>query len=204
VRRPVDVDDDVGDAPARLRERFLQLGLVVDVRRPGVLDPVGERRDDRRRDRGVPVLEEERRDRRLEQRRGDVPALDDPLELLGGETLPRRGREPLTEVQLARDRRAALARDDVRADLREPALGRVRVAVVQLLRDRELEDAVAEELEPLVRGSAVGRPRRMGEDVLDPLARQRVDQAAEVGRVAGRRRAATGAWRRSRRPAPRS
>ena len=48
------------------------------------------------------------------------------------------------------------------------------------MRDRELEDAVAEELEPLVRGAAVGRPRRMGEDRLGELRRELVDQLREV------------------------
>ena len=48
------------------------------------------------------------------------------------------------------------------------------------MRDRELEDAVAEELEPLVRGATVGRPRRMGEDRLGELRRELVDQLREV------------------------
>jgi hypothetical protein len=46
--------------------------------------------------------------------------------------------------------------------------------------DRELEDAVAEELEPLVRGGTVGRPRRMGEYRLGELRRELVDQMREV------------------------
>jgi hypothetical protein len=203
VRGALDVGDDVGDAAARLRERLLQLGLVVDVRRARVLDPVGEGGDDRRRDRLVPVLEVEGCDRGLEQRGRDVAALDDPAELLVGD-VARQLREPLAEPQLARDGGAALARDDVRADLREPPLGGVRVPVVQLLRDRELEDAVAQELEALVGGGAVGRPGRVREDVLEPLARQPLDQRAEPAGIAGRRGAATGAWRRSRRPARRS
>jgi hypothetical protein len=48
--------------------------------------------------------------------------------------------------------------------------------------DRELEDAVAEELEALVRCRAIVRPRRMSEDVLEPVGRELVDQAAELGR----------------------
>jgi hypothetical protein len=55
------------------------------------------------------------------------------------------------------------------------------MAGVQRMRDRELEDAVAEELEPLVRGATVARPRRMGKDVLRQLRRERVDQVREVG-----------------------
>jgi hypothetical protein len=48
------------------------------------------------------------------------------------------------------------------------------------VRNRQLEDAVAEELEPLVRGATVGRPRRMGEDRLGELRRELVDQLREV------------------------
>jgi hypothetical protein len=49
------------------------------------------------------------------------------------------------------------------------------------MRDRELEDAVTEELEPLVGGAAVARPRRVGEDRVGELRRERVDQLREVG-----------------------
>jgi hypothetical protein len=55
------------------------------------------------------------------------------------------------------------------------------MARVERMGDRELEDAVAEELEPLVRGATVARPRRMGEDGLRQLRRERVDQLREVG-----------------------
>ena len=46
--------------------------------------------------------------------------------------------------------------------------------------DGEAEDAVAEELEPLVRGATVARPRRVREDGLRQLRRERVDQLREV------------------------
>ena len=49
-------------------------------------------------------------------------------------------------------------------------------------RDRELEHAVAEELEPLVRLPAVFRPRRVGEDLLEASGGKLVDQAAELVR----------------------
>jgi hypothetical protein len=49
------------------------------------------------------------------------------------------------------------------------------------MRHRELEDAVAEELEPLVRSAAVARPRRVREDRLRQFRRERVDQLSEVG-----------------------
>jgi len=54
------------------------------------------------------------------------------------------------------------------------------MAVVQRMRDGELEDAVAEELEPLVRGTALACPRRVREDGLRQLRRERVDQLCEV------------------------
>jgi hypothetical protein len=38
----------------------------------------------------------------------------------------------------------------VRANLREPPLGQLRIPVVKRLGDGEFEDAVAEKLEPLV------------------------------------------------------
>ena len=49
------------------------------------------------------------------------------------------------------------------------------------MRDGELEHAVTEELEPLVRLATLARPRRVGEDVLRQLRRERVDQLREVG-----------------------
>ena len=55
------------------------------------------------------------------------------------------------------------------------------MAHVERVRYRKLEHAVAEELEPLVRSATVARPRRMGEDGLRQLRRERVDQLREVG-----------------------
>ena len=69
----------------------------------------------------------------------------------------------------------------MRAHLGEFALGEVRMARVQGVRDRELEHAVAEELEPLVRGATVARPGGMREDGLRQLRREPVDQLCEVG-----------------------
>jgi hypothetical protein len=68
----------------------------------------------------------------------------------------------------------------VGADLREPALREVGEPLVERACNRELEDAVAEELQPLVRRGAVVRPRRVGEDRLQALRRERVDQALEL------------------------
>jgi hypothetical protein len=64
----------------------------------------------------------------------------------------------------------------VRADLRQTALGEVGVALVESARDRELQDAVAQELQPLVRCGTVLGPGGVREDVPQPLLRERVDQ----------------------------
>jgi hypothetical protein len=51
---------------------------------------------------------------------------------------------------------------------------------VERVRDRELEDAVPEELEPLVRRAAVARPGGVREDRLRQLGREPVDELREV------------------------
>ena len=70
----------------------------------------------------------------------------------------------------------------MRADLREPSFGGVSETVVHGPRDRELEHAVAEELEPLVRRRAIVRPRGVGQDLREPLCGKLGDQAAELVR----------------------
>src|SRR5215208_4240181 len=110
VRRPFHLDDAVVDALAAARERLLQLGLVVDVARARVLDAVREGIDDRALDRLEAVLEEERRQR--------VAVADEARQLV-----VREARGPFTEadaeLELTGHDRAARARDDVGADLRE-------------------------------------------------------------------------------------
>ena len=137
--------------------------------------------DDRALDGGEAVLEEDRAERRLDHRREHVAVAREALELLlrlgGSRVLD----EALPEAETARHLGAGRAGDDVRAHLGELPLGEVRMARVQRMRNRELEDAVAEELEPLVRGATVVRPRRVGEDVPRQLRRERVDQLREVG-----------------------
>jgi len=54
------------------------------------------------------------------------------------------------------------------------------MARVERVRDGELEDAVPEELEPLIGGATLARPGRVGEDGLCQLRRERVDQLREV------------------------
>jgi hypothetical protein len=56
----------------------------------------------------------------------------------------------------------------VGADLRETALRGLAETIEYRTRDRELEDAVPEELEALVRLGSVLRPGRVGEDLLEP------------------------------------
>jgi hypothetical protein len=55
------------------------------------------------------------------------------------------------------------------------------MARVERVRDSQLEDAVTEELQPLVRVGALASPRRVREDGLRQLRRERVDQLREVG-----------------------
>jgi hypothetical protein len=55
------------------------------------------------------------------------------------------------------------------------------MALVERVRDGELEDAVAEELEPLVGRATLARPRGVREDGLRQLRRELVDQLREVG-----------------------
>jgi hypothetical protein len=119
------------------------------VAREGVVDAAGEGLDDRLLDPLEPVLEEECCERGLEQGGEDVAVVRQALELLGGDVCAPR-EELLAQLELARDDCAARPRDDVGADLRQSAFGEVRVPLVQLACDRELEDAVAQELQPLV------------------------------------------------------
>jgi hypothetical protein len=139
------------------------------------------------------VLEVERGKRRLEQRREDVPVPREPLELVDGDDAPAFLDQPWPEVELARNDGAARARDDVGANLRQPALRQIRIAVVERPSDGELEDAVAEELQPLVGVGAVGRPRRVRERGVEQRLRQPRDQRLESARVAGLRDVVTGA-----------
>jgi hypothetical protein len=79
------------------------------------------------------------------------------------------------------------------SDLREPSLRRLAEAIEDGACDRKLENAVPEELEAFVRIGAVVGPRRVGEDVVEPVRRELVDQPAELGRPIGDRRATPGA-----------
>jgi hypothetical protein len=73
----------------------------------------------------------------------------------------------------------------VGAHLRELPLGEVGMPRVERMGDRQLEHAVAEELEPLVRRGALARPGGVREDGLRQLRRELVDQLREVCGVRG-------------------
>ena len=68
----------------------------------------------------------------------------------------------------------------MRADLRKPPLGGLAEAVVHGSRDRELEHAVAEELEPLVGRGTIVRPGGVREDLLEAGLGKRVDETAQL------------------------
>jgi hypothetical protein len=66
------------------------------------------------------------------------------------------------------------------ADLGQTTFRSVWKAIEHRPRDRELEHAVAEELEPLVRLRAILRPRSVREDLPEQSGGKLVDQAAEL------------------------
>ena len=181
VRRAFDIEHRVHDRAAETGERLLQLRLVVDVGRPRVLDPLCEGSDDGVLDPFEPVLEEQGAERRLQEGREDVSVRGEALELVLRDRLGRPLRHPLAESQLAGDDCAARPGDDVRPDLRQLPLREVGVPLVELPRNRQLENAVAQELEALVGGRTIRRPGRVREDVLEPLRRELEDQSVEAG-----------------------
>ena len=178
MRRPVDVEHRVRHRVPEAGGRFLELGLVVDVRRARVLDAPGEGGHDRILDPLEAALEEERSEGRLEQSGQHVLVFREAIQLFLGHVERLLG-HLRSEAELPRDHRATCSRDDMRPNLRQLTFRVVREALVELAGDRELEDAVAQELEPFVRRPTVGRPRRVREDVLQPLRRERLDQALE-------------------------
>jgi hypothetical protein len=129
------------------------------------------------------MLEEERGHRRLEHRAEDIRVSGQPLELVLTD-LPGVLGKPPPQVELLRDERAALSRDYVRAQPRKLPLREVRICLVERPRDRKLENAVPEELEPFVRLAPLRGPGGMGKDLREPLRRERVDQPLELAAVA--------------------
>ena len=138
-------------------------------------------------DRREAVLEEERAERRLEDGADDARRGGKPLRVV----LQPRGRardETLAEPERRADGGAGRARDDVRPRLRQPALRIVGMPRVERRGDSELEHAVAEELETLVR-----RPR--GRSVHEACVK--TISASAGGRPSiscARSRAVTGGW----------
>src|SRR5256885_11577837 len=59
VRGPLDLEHGIGDLELAASQGLLQLGLVVDVLRAGVVDLLRERADDRRGDLLEPPFEED-------------------------------------------------------------------------------------------------------------------------------------------------
>jgi hypothetical protein len=178
MRRSLDLDNGVRDGETATGELLLELRLEVDVALDRVLDPLGERLDDRRLDPLEPELDVESAEARLDESGDDVGVLGEGLDL-GRVVSPRELSKPLAEPELPADDRAALARDDVGTDLRQLSLRVLGKALVELLGDREPEDAVPEKLQPLVGLGAVFRPRGVRERVAQPLVGQRVDQLRE-------------------------
>jgi hypothetical protein len=160
VWRPFHLDDGIGDRLAAPSKLLLQLRLVVDMPFNGVVDAVGERTHDRLANPLEAMLEVERPETPLDQRREHVAVRRQPSDL---RALALRGvfGELLAELQPPRDDRAALTRDDVGPDLGQTAFLVVREAFVELPRDRQPEDAVPEEFEPFVGLRAVFGPRSM-------------------------------------------
>ena len=130
-------------------ELFLKLRLVVDLVGERELDRAVECGHDRPLDSGEAVLEVDRGHRRLEHRSEDV-AVDGEPGGLARLRVRMAGEKLLAEPELLGDHRAARPRDDLRAELGHLPFLEVREALVQRVRDRELEHGVAEELEPFV------------------------------------------------------
>jgi hypothetical protein len=179
VRRSLDREDSVGDRLSPTGELFLELRLEVNVTLDRVLDPVGERVHDRLLNRLEPVLEVESPETSLDERREDVPVGGEPADL-GALALRGVLAEPLSQREPLPDDGAALARNDMGADLCEMSLLVRRKALVELTRDREPENAVPQELEALVGFGAVSCPRGMGERLSEALRGQLLDQPPEV------------------------
>ena len=70
----------------------------------------------------------------------------------------------------------------MRSDLRKAPLGCLAKTIEYGARDGELQDAVAEELEALVRVGAILDPRRVREDLLEAIGWKLGDQAPELVR----------------------
>ena len=164
VRRPLLVDNLVADQLAAPRQALLERRLVVHRVLQRVLDLRPERIHHHL---GRCVVAEGQvagADHRLDHRRQDALGRDERLEPRR-RCLRRRRAQPLRHAQALGHRPAGAARHRLRADLgqasRPEALG--VQAGEQVRRDRQPQDAVAQEGEALVGLRATHRPRRVGE-----------------------------------------
>jgi hypothetical protein len=107
--RALDVEHRVRDAQAAARELLLQLGLVVDVARERVVDLLCEGVEDGLADRLEPVLEVQRAERGLDERREDVAVDRESLQLVRGNRVFAALDQRRAESEPAADDRAALA-----------------------------------------------------------------------------------------------
>jgi hypothetical protein len=147
--------------------------------RERVLDPFRERIQDGLANRLEAVLEVEGAECRLDERGKDVSVDGEALQLLRRDRIAPPLDECPAEAEPTAYDGAALPGNDVRPNLGELPLGVVGEALVELASDREAEDGVPEELEPLVRVGPRDRPGRVREDMRRPLVGQRVDQVPE-------------------------
>jgi hypothetical protein len=126
------------------------------------------------------VLEVESAEAGFDECREDVAVAPELLDLETGGSAHALA-EPLAEPQQLPDLGTARAADDVRPGLREPAFREVGKALVERLSDRQVEDAVAEELEPLVGQRPVLDEGRVRQDTFAERRRQLLDQLQEPG-----------------------
>ena len=110
VRRPLDLEHGIIHRLAAPRERFLELGLVVDMAVQRVVDPAGERLHDRLLDLLETVLEKERGEGGFEECREHVAVSRETAELVRwnvgpsfGQLLRRARAGATTTAQLARE-----------------------------------------------------------------------------------------------------
>ena len=174
----------VVDLEPEPRQLLLELRLVVDVGRERVLDPLAERRDDRTLHAVEAVRQVAGAERRLEQRRDDVPVRGQPLEVVAGDDASAPLAQAFAEIELL-PTTAQLERLTAFARSWSAAPRAVRERLVEHLRNRELEHAVAEELEPLVRARAIGYERGMRRDALRRSGSGALDELEELRKGGG-------------------
>jgi hypothetical protein len=89
------------------------------------------------------------------------------------------GAQALDHAELARDVRARLARDRLRPELGQPSRAELGEARIDVRRDREAQDAVPQEREPLVRLGPLVDPRRVREGLVREFVGQLIEEGSE-------------------------